>query len=37
MNKKLFIFDLDGTLLNDEKNITVESKLAIQKCKDEGN
>lgn len=33
---KLFIFDLDGTLLNSKKEITKESKEAIWKCKNEG-
>lgn len=37
MSKKLFIFDLDGTLLNSEKYITKESKEAIWKCKKAGN
>jgi hydroxymethylpyrimidine pyrophosphatase-like HAD family hydrolase len=33
--KKLFIFDLDGTLLTGDKKITEESKKAIWKCKNE--
>lgn len=37
MIPKLFIFDLDGTLLNSENEITNESKKAIWKCKNAGN
>lgn len=37
MIPKLFIFDLDGTLLNSENYITNESKEAIWKCKNAGN
>lgn len=37
MTPKLFIFDLDGTLLNSDNNITNESKEAIWKCKNAGN
>lgn len=33
---KLFIFDLDGTLLNSKKEITEESKESIWKCKNDG-
>ena len=33
---KLFIFDLDGTLLNSDNVITEESKKAIWKCKNKG-
>lgn len=34
---KLFIFDLDGTLLNSRNEITKESKEAIWNCKKKGN
>jgi len=34
---KLFIFDLDGTLLNSKKEVTKESKEAIWNCKKNGN
>lgn len=34
--KKLYIFDLDGTLLNSKNEITKESKDAIWKCKEKG-
>ena len=33
---KLMIFDLEGTLLNSQNEITKESKIAICKCKEEG-
>ena len=36
MKKKLIVFDLDGTLLTSEKEITEESKDAIWKCKEKG-
>lgn len=35
--KKLYIFDLDGTLLNSKNEVTQESKTAIWKCKQSGN
>lgn len=35
--KKLFVFDLDGTLLNSNNEITKESKEVIWKCKNSGN
>lgn len=34
--KKIIFFDLDGTLLNDKKEILEESKIAIQKAKENG-
>ena len=35
--KKLYIFDLDGTLLNSKNEVTEEGQKAIWKCKEEGN
>lgn len=35
--KKLYIFDLDGTLLNSKNEVTKESQEAIWSCKEKGN
>lgn len=36
MKKKLIVFDLDGTLLTSENEITQESKETIWYCKEKG-
>lgn len=33
---KLLVFDLDGTLLNSDKNITIETKKEIQRASKQG-
>lgn len=33
---KLLVFDLDGTLLNSDKNITIETKKEIQRAAKQG-
>ena len=36
MQKKMIFFDIDGTLVNDQKNIPESTKLAIKELKNNG-